>query len=88
MRRKLKSLIVSGRNHIWNKQYLLSDAYKAGLEWLLERLHPPSLRHLEILTDESRRSVDIVRKCFRYYQVDILARHCMKLSGPAVHNNY
>ena len=36
MRRKLKSLIVSGRNHIWNKQYLLSDAYKAGVEWLLE----------------------------------------------------
>ena len=60
--RKLKSLRVTGQNHIWNKQYLLSDGYKNTIQELLSR---PSychhLTHLEFLVDESKRSVDIVK---------------------------
>ena len=61
--RKLKSLKVTGQNHIWNKQYLLSDLYKNTMERVL--LCRPSyshhLTHLEFLVDESKRSVDIVK---------------------------
>ena len=61
--RKLKSLRVTGQNHIWNKQYLLSDLYKNTMERIL--LCQPSyshhLTHLEFLVDESKRSVDIVK---------------------------
>ena len=60
--RKLKHLKVTGRNHIWNKQYLLSDEYKQTIEKLLTKTsYNSQLTKLEFLVDESRRSVDIVK---------------------------
>jgi len=60
--RKLKSLRVTGQNHIWNKQYLLSDGYKNTIQELLSRpSYSHHLTHLEFLVDESKRSVDIVK---------------------------
>ena len=61
--RKLKNLRVTGQNHIWNKQYLLSDVYKNTMERLLSSrpCYCHHLTHLEFLVDESKRSVDIVK---------------------------
>ena len=67
---------VIGRNHIWNKQYLLSDVYKNTIERILSQ---PSfshcLTHLEFLVDESKRSVEIVK----------LVRHFPKLVEVTLH---
>lgn len=60
--RKLKQLRVTGKNHIWNKQYLLSDVYKDTLARLLSSpTYRSSLTRLEILMDESKRSVELVK---------------------------
>ena len=74
--RKLKHLKVTGRNHIWNKQYLLSDVYKRTIERLLSQTsYSRHLTKLEFLVDESRRSVDIVK----------LARHFPNLVEVTLH---
>ena len=74
--RRLKYLKVTGRNHIWNKQYLLSDDYKQTIENLLSRTsYDLHLTKLEFLVDESRRSVDIVK----------LARHFPNLQEVTLH---
>jgi len=54
---------VTGQNHIWNKQYLLSDLYKNTMErtLLCQPSYSNHLTHLEFLVDESKRSVDIVK---------------------------
>jgi len=62
--RKLKQLKVVGRNHIWNKQYLLSESYKNTIEKLLTtNVYFSSIQKLEFLVDESKRSVEIVKLC-------------------------
>merc|ERR1711874_903409 len=74
--RKLKNLRVTGQNHIWNKQYLLSDVYKRTIERLLSQTsYSRHLTKLEFLVDESRRSVDIVK----------LARHFPNLVEVVLH---
>lgn len=74
--RKLKHLKVTGRNHIWNKQYLLSDVYKNTMERLLSQVsYKHHLTQLEFLVDESKRSVDIVK----------LARHFPNLIEVTLH---
>lgn len=61
---KLKQLKITGKNHIWNKQYLLSDLYKNTIDKLLRhKTYRYSIQKLEFLTDESKRSVDIVQLC-------------------------
>ena len=57
---KLKELSLTGKNHVWNKQYLLSDQYKQVLGHLLSTLDSPSLNRLEFLTDESMACVDLL----------------------------
>ena len=55
---------ITGKNHIWNKQYLLSDLYKNTIDKLLRhKTYRYSIQKLEFLTDESKRSVDIVQLC-------------------------
>ena len=74
--RKLKNLKVTGQNHIWNKQYLLSEVYKNTIERLLSQpCFSHHLTHLEFLVDESKRSVDIVK----------LARHFPNLVEVTLH---
>ena len=57
---KLKELSLTGKNHVWNKQYLLSDQYKQVLGHLISTLDRPSLNRLEFLTDESMACVDLL----------------------------
>ena len=74
--RKLKQLKVTGKNHIWNKQYLLSEIYKDTLEKLLNnKTYRHSLRKLEILMDESRRSIEIVKLCQNFPNLHEVTLH-------------
>ena len=74
--RKLKQLKVTGKNHIWNKQYLLSEIYKDTLEKLLSnKTYKYSLRKLEILMDESRRSIEIVKLCKNFPNLNEVTLH-------------
>ena len=74
--RKLKQLKVTGKNHIWNKQYLLSEIYKDTLGKLLNsKTYRHSLRKLEILMDESRRSIEIVKLCQNFPNLHEVTLH-------------
>lgn len=57
---KLKELSLTGNNHVWNTQYLLSDQYKRVLKFLMSSLSRLSIKRLEFLTDESRESVEMM----------------------------
>ena len=57
---KLKELSLTGKNHVWNKQYLLSDQYKEALHFLLSTLDRTSINRLEFLTDESLACVHLL----------------------------
>lgn len=41
---KLKELSLIGNNHVWNKQYLLTDQYKRVLGFLLSSLNSASIK--------------------------------------------
>ena len=41
---RLKELSLMGNNHIWNKQYLLTDQYKRVLGFLLTYLNSASIK--------------------------------------------
>lgn len=73
--RKLKKLQLTGKNHIWNKQYLLSDRYKNSLEYLLHRLNKISIQELEYLTDESKRCTDIVKSVSSFHNLTVVTLH-------------
>ena len=80
--RKLKHLKLTGKNHIWNKQYLLSDKYKGWLEYLLKSLNKVSIQELEFLTDESKHCIDIVRTVSRFHNLTEVTLHGIGYFNP------
>ena len=74
--RKLKFLTVTGKNHIWNKKFLLSDIYKSSMEKLLKhKTYQNSLQSLEFLTDESKHSVQVVKMCNNFPNLTEVTLH-------------
>jgi len=63
---KLRELRLTGTNHIWNKQYLLSHQYKFCLENLLKTINPKTIQEMELLTDESSTCVRIMAGLVRF----------------------
>jgi len=80
--KKLKQLHLTGNNHIWNKQYLLSDKYKSLLEYLLNSLNNVSIQKLEFLTDESKRCVDIVQTLSKFHNLTEVTLHGIGYFNP------
>ena len=80
--KKLKQLQLTGKNHIWNKQYLLSDKYKSWLEYLLNSLNKLSIQKLEFLTDESKRCVDIVKNVTNFHNLTEVTMHGIGYFNP------
>jgi len=79
---KLKQLELTGKNHIWNKQYLLSDKYKHWLEYFLTSLNKVSLQQLEFLTDESKQCVEIVRSVSTFHNLTEVTLHGIGYFNP------
>eukprot|EP00092_Neocalanus_flemingeri_P005250 GFUD01005644.1.p1 GENE.GFUD01005644.1~~GFUD01005644.1.p1 ORF type:complete len:387 (+),score=57.90 GFUD01005644.1:86-1246(+) len=80
--KKLKQLQLTGNNHIWNKQYLLSDKYKSWLEYLLNSLNKVSIQKLEFLTDESKRCIDAVRNVDDFHNLTEVTLHGIGYFNP------
>jgi len=79
---KLKQLQLTGNNHIWNKQYLLSQNYKTWLEFLLSSLNKISIQRLEFLTDESNRCADILRSVSSFHNLTEVILHGIGYFNP------
>lgn len=72
---KLKELSLTGKNHVWNKQYLLSDQYKQVLRFLISSLDRISVKRLEFLTDESMACVDLLEDLSKFANLDEVVVH-------------
>ena len=79
---KLKELSLTGKNHVWNKQYLLSDQYKQVLHFLLSTLDRPSLNRLEFLTDESLACVDLLEGLSTFANLNEVVVHGIGYFNP------
>ena len=79
---KLKELSLTGKNHVWNKQYLLSDQYKQALHFLLSTLDRTSLNRLEFLTDESLACVDLLEGLASYTNLSEVVVHGIGYFNP------
>merc|ERR1719187_1294540 len=79
---KLKELSLTGKNHVWNKQYLLSDLYKQTLHFLLSTLDRTSLNSLEFLTDESLACVDLLEGLASYTNLSEVVVHGIGYFNP------
>lgn len=72
---KLKELSLIGNNHVWNKQYLLTDQYKRVLGFLLSSLNSASIKKLEFLTDESLSCVEVLDGLTRFPNLEEVVAH-------------
>jgi len=79
---KLKELCFIGNNHVWNKQYLLSDQYKKALDFLLGSLNRVSIKRLEFLTDESLACVRLLENLSTFYNLDEVTVHGIGYFNP------
>ena len=80
--RKLKQLELTGLNHIWNKQYLLSEKYKDWLQFLLTTTNKVSLQKIEFLADESKRCIEIVKNVATFINLTEVTLHGIGYFNP------
>jgi len=79
---KLKDLCLTGNNHIWKKQYLLSEQYKHTLEFLLTTLDRVSIQRLEFLTDETHSFVSLLDSLHTFINLSEVILHGISYFNP------